>query len=79
MATLINDNYSNAIVGVLTYANDDGICLVECDDPFVHYTVPITVSNPYYATLCIDFWVCIHDGILYRIPELDDTRKVPLR
>lgn len=79
MATIINDNYTNAIVGVLTFVNDDGVCLVECDDPFVHYVVPTVVSNVDYATLCVDFWVCIHDGILYRLPELDQTRKVPLR
>lgn len=79
MASIVKYDYQNAVVGVLVYASPSGVCLVECDDPFVHYSVPVQVSNSDYATLCIDFWVCIHDGILYRIPELDATRKVPLR
>lgn len=79
MASVVKEDYMNAVVGVLVYANASGVCLVECDDPFVHYTVPVTVTNGDYATLCVDFWVCVHDGILYRVPELDQTRKVPLR
>lgn len=67
MATLVNDNYRNAVVGTLIFVNDDGVCLVECDDPFVHYTVPVMVSDPSEAMVCVDMRVCVYEGEVHVI------------
>lgn len=71
MATEIKDGYTNAVVGVIKYVSDDAVALVECDDPFVHYTVPVKVSNADYARNLVDLHVCVFEGTVHRLPNLD--------
>lgn len=77
MATTIKSDYLNAVVGILRYADDQGVILVECDDPFAHHTVATKVSDWEYALLCVDLGVCVHDGIVHRIPALDEQYQIP--
>lgn len=71
MATTVREDYTNAVVGVIRFVSDDAVALVECDDPFVHYTVPVKVTNEDYAKMCVDLHVCVHEGVVHRLPNLD--------
>jgi hypothetical protein len=67
VATIINTDYRNAIVGVITHVSTESVVLVECDDPFVHYTVPVIIDNRDEAMFLVDQLVCIHDRIVRKL------------
>lgn len=64
MATTIDADYRNSLVGTLLYTGPDGVVLVECDDPWVHKAVPTIVDNIEDAMFLIDRTVCVHDRII---------------
>ncbi len=61
---MISLDYRNATVGIVRYVGADNVTLVECDDTFVVYSVPMILSETQamIASVYIDRWVCVHEG-----------------
>lgn len=73
MATTISADYKNAVVGYVTAVTAEHVVLVECDDPFVHHTVPMMVDNKDDAMFLVDTRVCVYDGVVYPLPERNEV------
>lgn len=67
MSSIIMTNYTNAVVGKLQFVSDDGVALLECDDPFQLVTVPVKISNVDDAMILIDQFVCVYENKVGRL------------
>lgn len=63
----INPRHTNAIVGVLKYADENGVVLVECDEVFEMIVVPARVINNEEAMILVDRTVCVFDSKVFTL------------
>ena len=62
---MYSSSHTNAVVGVLVYADENGAVLVKIDDGVVNEYVPCVVDNATCGMLYVDRKVCVYQNEVF--------------
>jgi len=64
---MYSDSHTNAVVGTLVYADENGALLIKIDDYVAPEYVSATTEHATLAMLMIDQEVCYFNGRIFRV------------